>query len=281
MTASVEDIERAVVTLAEVWRGRGAAKLPLPNLVGVGSGRCGTSHLYGLLKPQPDVYVTPVKEANYFGVASRQGMTLAEYRTFFAGRRDERWISEITPVYLHAPQGLEEMREALGPIKLMVTLRNPLTRTVSHFKFHRAYHGYDDLGAYLETGMTEIAKGTAKNWAAASQGIRMSLYADRLAAARSLFGPENVLVLIYEDLVEDPEIWTRQVSNFLEVPIDGSLVAAVFRNPSKKETIELPEGPAARRMFDLFAEDAAKLEPMVGPDVIGRWAAESRTAAAA
>ena len=281
MTASVEDIERAVVTLAEVWRGRGAAKLPLPNLVGVGSGRCGTSHLYGLLKPQPDVYVTPVKEANYFGVASRQGMTLTEYRTFFAGRRDERWISEITPVYLHAPRGLEEMREALGPIKLIATLRNPLTRTVSHFKFHRAYHGYDDLGAYLETGMTEIAKGPAKNWASASQGIRMSLYADRLGAAIELFGRENVLVLIYEDLAEDPAIWTRQLADFLGVAIDGSLVAAVFRNPSKREAVELPDAPAVGRMRELFAEDAARLEPLIGAEVLRRWADESREAAAA
>ncbi len=281
MTASVEDIEKAVVTLAGVWRGKGASKLPLPNLVGVGSGRCGTSHLYGLLRPQDDVYVTPVKEANYFGVASRQGMTLAEYRTFFAGRRDERWISEITPVYLHAPGGLEEMREALGPIKLVVTLRNPLTRTVSHFKFHRSYHGYADLGAYLDDGMAEIAKGPASNWAAASQGIRMSLYADRLAAALRLFGEENLLVLIYEDLVADPEIWTRQVSAFLGMPIDGSLVAAVFRNPSRREAVELPDDPAVGRMRDLFVEDAAKLEPMIGAEVLGRWADESRAAAPA
>ena len=281
MTVSVEDIERAVVTLAEVWRGKGAAKLPLPNLVGVGSGRCGTSHLYGLLKPQPDVYVTPVKEANYFGVASRQGMTLAEYRTFFAGRRDERWISEITPVYLHAPGGLEEMREALGPIKLIATLRNPLTRTVSHFKFHRGYHGFADLGAYLDAGVTEISQGRAKNWAAASQGIRMSLYAERLAAAIELFGRENVLVLIYEDLAENPEIWTRQLSEFLGVPLDGSLVAAVFRNPSKRETIELPDAPAVGRMRELFAEDAVKLEPLIGGEVLRRWAEESRQAAVA
>jgi hypothetical protein len=281
LTASVEDIERAVVTLAEVWRGKGAKQIALPNLVGVGSGRCGTSHVYGLLRPQDDVYVTPVKEANYFGVASRQGMTLAEYRTFFAGRRDERWISEITPVYLHAPGGLEEMREALGPIRLIVTLRNPLTRTVSHFKFHRGYHGYDDLGAYLDAGVAEIARGPAKTWAAASQGVRMSLYADRLAAAIELFGRENLLVLIYEDLVEDPAIWTRQLSDFLSIPIDGSLVAAVFRNPSKRESVELPDTPAAGRMRELFAEDAAKLEPMIGAEVLKRWADESRQAAAA
>jgi hypothetical protein len=281
LTASVEDIERAVVTLAEVWRGKGAKKLPLPNLVGIGSGRCGTSHLYGLLRPQEDVYVTPVKEANYFGVASRNGMTLEEYRTFFAGSRGERWISEITPVYLHAPNGLEEMREALGPIKLIVTLRNPLTRTVSHFKYHRSYHGHADLAGYLEAGTGEIAKGPAKNWAAASQGIRMSLYADRLASAIELFGRENLLVLIYEDLVEDPEIWTRQLAEFLGIPIDGSLVAAVFRNPSKRETVELPDAPAVGRMHDLFAEDAVKLEPLIGADVLRRWADESRQAAAA
>ena len=281
MTASVEDIEKAVVTLAQLWRGKGAKKLPLPNLVGVGSGRSGTSHLYGLLRPQDDVYVTPVKEANYFGVASRQGMTLDEYRTFFAGSRGERWISEVTPVYLHAPGGLEAMREALGPIKLIATLRNPLTRTVSHFKFHRSYHGYDDLGAYLEAGTAEIAQGPAKNWAAASQGVRMSLYAERLAAAIDLFGWENVLVLIYEDLVEDPEIWTRQLSEFLGIPIDGSLVAAVFRNPSKRETVELPDTPAVGRMRELFAEDASRLEPLIGAEVLRRWADESREAAAA
>ena len=281
MSASVADIEKAVVTLAQIWRGKGAADLAGPNLIGVGSGRCGTSHLYGLLSPQPDVYVTPVKEANYFGLASRRGMSLGEYKTFFAGRRDERWIADITPVYMHAAGALEEIREALGPIRLVVTLRNPLTRTVSHFKFHRSYHGYTDLAAYLRDGMAQIARGRAKSWAAPSQGVLMSLYADRLAAAHRLFGEENILVLIYEDLADDPSIWTAQLCKFLDVPIDGDLVAAKFRNPSSREAIELPDDPVVGEMLEMFAADAEKLAPMIGAEVVLRWLDDTRETAAA
>jgi hypothetical protein len=272
LSLSVADIEQAVVTLAEVWRGKKSDSLPAPNLIGIGSGRCGTSHLYGLLRPQPDVYVTPVKEANYFGLASRRGMTLREYKTFFAGHEDERYVCDITPVYLYAPRALEEMHEQLGRIRVIATLREPVDRTVSHFKFHRSYHGFGDLGEYLRAGMTELKAKRHTNWAAPSQGVRMSLYADGIARAHELFGTENILVLLYEDLAADPEIWTRQVSDFLGVPIDGSLAGAQFRNPSSRDPVELPDDPVVDEMLALFAEDAERLAPMLPPGILDAWA---------
>jgi sulfotransferase family protein len=276
LSSTVEDIERAVVTLAEVWRGRTAETFPKPNLIGVGSGRCGTSNLYGLLREQTDVYATPVKEANYFGLASRRGMSLTEYGTFFAGRRDQRWTAEITPVYMYAPGALEEIREALGPIRLIATVRNPLTRLVSHFKFHRQFHGFTDLGEYLRAGFAAMDTAPKGDWASPAQGIRMSLYADGLDRARSLFGPENVLVMVYEELSEDPAIWVRQLSDFLETPITP---ADRYRNASRAEDLALPDDPVVGRVLDLFAADADRLEPLLGREVVSGWADQIKTLA--
>ena len=43
----------------------------------------------------------------------------------------------------------------------------------------------------------------------------------------------------------------------------------------------MPDDPAVGRMLDLFAEDAARLEPMIGAGVLQRWADEAREAAPA
>jgi hypothetical protein len=281
LSASVDDIEKAVVTFAEIWRGRRVDELASPNLIGIGSGRCGTSYLYGLLQASADVYVTPVKEANYFGIASRQGMTLREYKCLFAGQQTQRWVSEITPVYMYAPNGLEEMREVLGRVKLVATLRNPLTRLVSHFKYHHAYHGYSDFEAYLKDGLAEIRAGKPLRWSAPSQGIRMSLYAPALQRAKNLFDGENLLVLIYEDLMADPRIWNRQIGDYIGVPQPDEAVHARFRNASPKEEVAPADPGLLSEVIDLFAADIADLHPFVEPRVLDDWSRDIRAVAEA
>lgn len=271
MSGTVEEVEKAVVTLAELWRGKRIENLRGPNLIGVGSGRCGTSHLYGLLRSSPEIYVTPVKEANYFGVASRQGMTFREYKSLFAGQGAQRWISDITPVYLYAPDGLEDMRQALGPVRLMATLRNPVTRLVSHFKYHHNYHGYSNFEAYLTDGMAEIRSDRPRNWASPSQGIRMSLYGGPLKRAGELFGAENLLVLIYEDLMADASTWTAQLEPFLELSFPEQTGAGRFRNASRKEEVDLPKAPITAEVLDLFAEDLEALGGLVPDRVLQDW----------
>jgi hypothetical protein len=274
VSRSVEEIEKAVVVLADLWRGNRFTNLPLPNLIGVGSGRCGTSYLYGLLHVQKDVYVTPVKEANYFGVASRRHMSLREYSTFFAAREDQKWVADITPVYLYAPRALEEIRDNLEQPRIIVTLRNPLGRMASHFKFHKKLHGFADFGSYAAAALDRLHIDTVSNWASPAQGIRMSLYAKRVEKALQLFGAENCLILLYEDLAADPQTWASKLEAFLDVPIDASLANNRFRNSSDGEAVDMTS-EAVERVMQLFAADAMALEPLIGP-VARDWAEGNR-----
>ena len=77
------------------------AKIKLPNVIGIGSGRCGTSYLFGLLREHDDFYVSPLKEVNYFGIKqapfTRHGWSLDDYRLCFASQNSEKHIVEISP----------------------------------------------------------------------------------------------------------------------------------------------------------------------------------------
>jgi hypothetical protein len=274
VSRSVEEIEKAVVVLADLWRGSRFSNLPLPNLIGIGSGRCGTSYLYGLLHVQEDVYVTPVKEANYFGLASRRDMTLREYGTFFAARQEQKWVADITPVYLYAPRALEEIKDKLDQPRIIITLRNPLGRMVSHYKFHRKLHGFQDFESYAAAALERLHTDTISNWASPAQGIRMSLYGDRVGKALQLFGAENCLILLYEDLVASSENWASRLSDFLDVPIDASLANNRFRNSSDAQAVDV-DSPSVDSVLKLFADDARTLEPIIGRVALD-WADENR-----
>jgi hypothetical protein len=102
----------------------------------------------------------------------------------------------------------------------------------------------------------------------------MSLYAERVNRALQLFGAENCLILLYEDLAADPQTWTAKLEAFLGVPIDASLANNRFRNSSDAGAVDVAS-EAVDRIMELFAADAMALEPIIGP-VARDWADGNR-----
>ena len=75
---SVEEREQAAELLHAALKQRMVGALRLPNLVGVGTARAATTFLHGVLRKQPAIYATPVKETNYFGIGSKKRMELRD-----------------------------------------------------------------------------------------------------------------------------------------------------------------------------------------------------------
>lgn len=260
-------LEEALKKVHPFLREAGASKLSelrLPNLIGVGSSRSGTSTLYGMLRNCPDVYAAPMKEVNYFGICDAftgsGPMSLREYKLCFAAQSNQKYIAEVTPVYLSTLASLGAIRATLGDIKIVVNLRDPVDRLVSHFKYHQEFHGFHDIDAYLATALQQYRLGRfGSQWTAPCQGILHSLYAPGLEQILALFSEENVLILRYDDLVANGR-WAPALSAFLSVDVKED-VEPRYRNQSTRDRIR-PAGSHADQLFELIEKDLGKLSAL-------------------
>lgn len=106
-----------------------------PNFLGIGSVRGGSTWLHNLLTAHPDFYLpTKRKEIQYFTKYWERGADW--YEECFKGADEAKWIGEITPGYLIAPEGPNRICEHGGIEKFVVILRNPVDRMVSHYRWH-------------------------------------------------------------------------------------------------------------------------------------------------
>jgi hypothetical protein len=74
--------------------------MDLPNFLGLGAQRAGSSWLYKLLQTHPDIYLPErCKEVHYFDRYYYRGIKW--YKNFFHTHNSYKYTGEITPIYLY------------------------------------------------------------------------------------------------------------------------------------------------------------------------------------
>ncbi len=206
-----------------------------PNFFISGAPRCGTTALYAYLSEHPQVFMSEVKELNYFAAdfPHLHKITFrneADYlRLFDRAAEQHLAVGEASPFYLYSDVAFERMRAFDPQARVLLTLRNPVD----------FIHSYHQLNLSL---LRENEPDLAKAWdlqEARRRGEhlppsareprlllygemgRFSVYVRRLFA---IFPREQVKIFLFDDLRRD----TRQVYEdtlaFLDVPSDGRAV---------------------------------------------------------
>jgi len=173
----------------------------LPSFIGIGAQRCGTTWLYESLAAHPQVFVSTPKELYFF--TKNYGRNVDWYEGHFEGRNDALAWGEITPGYFYRPEALERIASDVPEARLFVILRNPVDRALSAYNFFKArqYAGLDFREA-LQRDESILGQGMY------SVGI------DRL---RRHFSQQQVLVLLYDDIVESPDKLVSRLYDFVGV----------------------------------------------------------------
>ncbi len=95
----------------------------LPNFLYVGPDKAGSSWLHEVLLKHPDVYLTPAKDLYFFDRYYDRGTDW--YAAQFRDAGDQRIVGEVCQDYLFHPDAAARIDETLGPVKVMVSLRDP------------------------------------------------------------------------------------------------------------------------------------------------------------
>ena len=105
---------------------------------GIGAPRCGTTSLHDILIQHPNIFLPSVKEVHFFNNPQNYSKGLGWYEQFF--KRDNKYkiYGEITPSYIYHPNVPERIHTTFGKdIKLIINLRNPVSRAFSHYKINK------------------------------------------------------------------------------------------------------------------------------------------------
>ena len=110
--------------------------MTLPNFIVIGAAKAGTTALYWYLSEHPGVFMSPVKETNFFAYGrDAQGnllygdpavhhfpiQTMVEYQELFARAGTAAAIGEASPIYLECPQAADRIRAAIPSVRIIAS----------------------------------------------------------------------------------------------------------------------------------------------------------------
>ena len=196
----------------------------LPDFLGIGVQKGGTTTLQCLLEQHPAAFLPAAKELHYFSLHYALGEDW--YRQQFTGAMPDQRCGEITPYYLFHPAVPARIQALLPQALLIVLLRDPVERALSQY-FHSVRLGLEPLSLEEALAAEEQRLAVADAMLQATDGrhrshqehsyMARSRYEQQLPVWETRFGAQQLLVLRSEDLFARAElVWTKLLQ-FLEL----------------------------------------------------------------
>jgi hypothetical protein len=205
----------------------------MPNFFLIGAAKSGTTALYHYLKQHPQIYMSSVKEPNFFAFENKKldfsgpgddwvinttVTNLDDYLRLFDKVTNESAIGEASWKYLYYPGTAESIKRHIPEARLFVVLRNPVDRAYSHFIMMRQKAREPKIN-FAEAVKQEQQR-ISDNWGADWHYIQVGLYYNNLKRFFDLFGRDQIKVFLYEDLKNSPLIMLQDIFKFLKVDDD-------------------------------------------------------------
>ena len=271
-------LERVLRRAQRLFR-RGTCSLRvLPDFLIVGAQKCGTTSLHAYLEEHPQLTAPPDrKELHFFDRHHSAGP--GYYRSFFPTRLC-RWLHsqksggpslcfESTPEYMAYAEARERMHALLGPVPLVVILRDPVERVWSWYRMYSSLNPGMDFEAMLDADASiakhegrelDPADGELTRLTEELRPFTRGLYAEQLRALWERWPREALVVLDFDDLTRDPQGSTARVLEHLGLEALERESWPVF-NASEKS--ELPAALRAR-LASYYRQPDEELSELLG-----------------
>ncbi|OGL44898.1 MAG: hypothetical protein A2W05_06500 [Candidatus Schekmanbacteria bacterium RBG_16_38_10] len=171
----------------------------LPDFIGIGAPRCGTTWIYEMLKQHPHVFMSPEKEINFFNNSFDKGIEW--YKKFFLNGSERAIVGEFSPLYLANEIVPQRIKQVLPNVKLIVSLRNPIEQALSRYRYMVMRQMYNKT---FEEALKEQL-----------HILNEALYYQHLEQYLKYFEKSQMLILVYEDLEKDPHNFLMNIYDFL------------------------------------------------------------------
>lgn len=214
--------EQAKLTAVCSSRAGATADPRFPNFFILGAAKAGTTTLYDYLSAHPRIFMSPVKEPQFFSHDEVYERGIAYYlRTFFFGAEPFAARGEATPHYLYFEKAAQRIAASTQGInaRFIVILRDPVERAYSLY-WNMVAEGIETLSfeAALEQEAARSCNPELQRCGSVSvQYVDSGMYAKQLRQYLRYFRREQFLVLFLQDLHADPRGVLDQVCDFLAI----------------------------------------------------------------
>jgi hypothetical protein len=202
----------------------------MPTFIVIGAAKAGTTALYWYLAEHPDVFMSDVKEPNYFayGLDADGGLvygdpelhrfpvtTRAAYEALFEEAGGAAAVGEASAIYLECPQTPARIAREVPDARIVCGLREPVDRAYSDYQMYLR-----SRGRRLDEAR-DLVVGAA--WARPdSHWVEIGMYHRMLSRYYEAFPRERIHVYLFDDLRRTPAEVVRDLYAF--VGVDPSFV---------------------------------------------------------
>ena len=216
--------------------------MTMPNFLIIGAQKAGTTSLYQYLDQHPQIYMSPIKEPNFFATEGdipdprRPSVNDIEaYRELFRGVSHEKAVGEASPWYLYSQRAPGRIKHHVPDARLIAILRDPVERAYSQF-LHFVRDGREpitDFSQALDREEMRVRENLAAGYVTGSRGasgayIGRGYYYAQLRRYFELFDEDQIKVFLSEDLRDDPTGTLQETFRFLGV--DDGFVPVAEKN---------------------------------------------------
>ena len=250
-----------------------SALRPLPDFLVLGAQKAGTTALYAYLRRHPQITGPSWKEVSFFDRHWARGESW--YRGNFPNlaRTRGKLVGEASPSYVFHPLAPGRVRQLVPEARLVVLVRNPVDRALSHYNhevalgreqlsFEEALDAEEERLLGEEERLADDPRYFSREWWSHTYKAR-GRYAEQLERWLAVFPREQLLVLPSDDLGGDPAAAHGRVLEFLGAPpqrLDSyPRVYEREYEPMKPETRE--------RLAAEFEEPNRRLYELLGRDL--------------
>jgi hypothetical protein len=198
------------------------ASARLPSFFIVGPPRTGTTWVYRVLKSHANL-PEQIKETRFFDHHFSKGLDW--YLSHFLNAREGRPTGEVAPTYFYSAEARSRIRRLIAEARIVCTLREPVERLYSLYSLKLSRSGLRcafDEALERDHDMRESSR-----------------YAYHLREWSKAFGPMRVMVMLYDELAEAPQVYIDKICRFVGIE-PFPLLPSELKPEHASETFRLP-----------------------------------------
>ncbi len=217
-----------------------------PNLFVVGAAKAGTTSLFHYLSQHPEIYAPPIKEPNHFGT----DIDLAHFRKDYLNRnhiigksyfkceklekrhiayikdlnnylklyrdaKKEKYLIDVSNSYLYSNLAAKEIYDFNKSAKIIIILRQPVERAISHYIMDVAQNRQKELDAYKAIKSDYEAK--LKGWGISNLYVELSQFSNQAKRYLDIFPKDQIVIVSFDELKNNPIQLMNKLWSFLNI----------------------------------------------------------------
>lgn len=192
------------------------------NLFIIGAGKSGTTNLWSLLDQHPQTAMSTIKEPSFFSQDAAFEKGLDWYHTLYHPSAETRVMGEASNSYSatgHWPHTPARIAEYYPDAKLIYIVRSPVKRTESDWMEYTRQHDVSFAEFITSNDLCHDKND----------------YPRQYAAYREHFDADQILVLLFEDLIADQAAVLARIANFLSIDPNFQLASEGHQRASAQQ----------------------------------------------